>query len=78
MASEQLGVLVQMLRSQPVVSGATVAEMRAGMEMMVATQQLPAGLIRESLQVNGIAAEWLRRAAPRPTARCSTCTAAAT
>ena len=59
MASEQLGVLVQMLRAQPVVAGATVAEMRAGMEMMVATQQLPAGLIRESLQVNGIAAEWL-------------------
>jgi acetyl esterase/lipase len=55
-ASEQLGILVQMLREQPVVSGATVAEMRAGMEMMVATQQLPAGLIRESLQVNGIAA----------------------
>ncbi len=59
MASQQLGILVQMLRARPVVAGVTVEEMRAGMESMVGTAQLPAGLIRETLAVNGVPAEWV-------------------
>ena len=59
LASEQSVMLVQMLRARPVVAGASVEEMRAGMESMVATQQVPAGLIRESLSVNGVPAEWI-------------------
>jgi epsilon-lactone hydrolase len=59
MASNELGILVQMLRSQPILADASVADMRAGMAAMVAGAQLPAGLIREPREVNGVKAEWL-------------------
>jgi len=58
MASNELGVLVQMLRAQPVVPDASVEDMRAGMAAMTANPQLPAGLIREPLVANGVPAEW--------------------
>src|SRR5262245_26942744 len=59
MASHELGVLVSMLRARPVVAGATVEQMREGMAAMVGSAQLPERLIRESLAVNGVPAEWV-------------------
>jgi acetyl esterase/lipase len=59
MASKELGVLVQMLRARPILPDVSVEEMRAGMAQMVGTAQLPAGLIREPRQANGVPAEWV-------------------
>jgi len=60
MASTELGTLVQMLRARPILADVSVEEMRKGMESMIgATAQLPAGLIRESREVNGVPAEWV-------------------
>ncbi|HTO71516.1 MAG TPA: alpha/beta hydrolase [Myxococcota bacterium] len=59
MASPELSVLVNMLRARPILPDVSVAEMRAGMEAMIGSAQLPAGLIREARDVNGVPAEWL-------------------
>ena len=60
MASAELGILVQMLRARPIVGDVSVEEMRKGMEAMIGSAaQLPAGLIREPIQVNGVPAEWV-------------------
>ncbi|HXX47223.1 MAG TPA: alpha/beta hydrolase [Myxococcota bacterium] len=59
MASPELTAVVQALRARPVVLNASVAEMRAGMEAMLAAAQLPAGVIREPREVNGVPAEWI-------------------
>lgn len=59
MASNELGILVQMLRARPILPDVSVAEMRAGMAAMVGSAQLPAGLIREPRDVNGVPAEWV-------------------
>jgi acetyl esterase/lipase len=60
MASQELGILVQMLRARPIVADVSVEEMRAGMEAMIgAAAQLPPGLIREPREVNGVPAEWV-------------------
>jgi epsilon-lactone hydrolase len=62
MASNELGVLVQMLRARPILPDVSVEEMRAGMAAMVGSAQLPAGLIREPRVVNGVPAEWVSAA----------------
>ncbi|MFI5317711.1 MAG: alpha/beta hydrolase [Myxococcota bacterium] len=59
MASPELGIIVQMLRANPIRPDVSIAEMRDGMAAMVGTQQLPAGLIREPCEVNGVPAEWV-------------------
>ncbi|HXZ85388.1 MAG TPA: alpha/beta hydrolase [Myxococcota bacterium] len=59
MASPELTALLQALRARPVVLNASVAEMRAGMESMLAGLQLPAGVIREPRELNGVPAEWV-------------------
>jgi monoterpene epsilon-lactone hydrolase len=59
MASAELGILVQMLRASPIVGDVSVAEMRKGMEGMIGSAQLPAGLVREPCEVNGVPAEWV-------------------
>src|SRR5262249_40869061 len=59
MASKELGILVQMLRARPILPDVSVEEMRAGMEQMVGTAQLPEGLVREPRQANGVPAEWV-------------------
>jgi monoterpene epsilon-lactone hydrolase len=59
MASAELGILVQMLRASPIVGDVSVAEMRKGMEGMIGSAQLPAGLVREPREVNGVPAEWV-------------------
>jgi acetyl esterase/lipase len=48
-----------MLRARPIVADVSVEEMRAGMESMIGSAQLPAGLIRELRDVNGVPAEWV-------------------
>ena len=59
MASPELTAVVQALRARPVVLNASVAEMRAGMESMLGAVPLPAGVIREAREVNGVPAEWI-------------------
>jgi acetyl esterase/lipase len=48
-----------MLRARPIVSDASVEDMRNGMAAMVGSAQLPEGLIREPRDVNGVPAEWV-------------------
>lgn len=59
MPSPELTALVQLMRARPVVLNASVAEMRAGMASMLAAVQLPAGMIREPREANGVPAEWI-------------------
>ena len=59
MASPELTAVVQALRARPVVLNASVAEMRAGMESMLSAVQLPAGVIREPRDANGVPAQWI-------------------
>ncbi|HKC52954.1 MAG TPA: alpha/beta hydrolase, partial [Myxococcota bacterium] len=59
MASKELGILVEMLRARPIVGDVSVEEMRQGMAAMIGSAQLPAGLVREPLSVNGVPAEWV-------------------
>ena len=58
MASPELTALVQAMRAAPIVLNASVEEMRASMAGMF-TGQLPAGVIREPRDVNGVPAEWV-------------------
>jgi epsilon-lactone hydrolase len=57
-ASQELQVLINILRSAPVVADASVEQQRAGMLAMTADAQLPPGLIREPTVANGVPAEW--------------------
>jgi acetyl esterase/lipase len=59
MASTELKNLVAAMRAQPVVLNASVPEMRASMASMLGNVQLPAGVIREPRDVNGVPAEWV-------------------
>src|SRR5258705_2631613 len=59
MASAELGILVEMLRARPIVGDVSIEEMRQGMAAMIGSAQVPAGRVREPLEVNGVPAEWV-------------------
>jgi len=59
MASDELKVVVDLLRSAPPIpEDATVEQMRAGMEQMTAAAALPEGVEYEAVDAGGVAAEW--------------------
>jgi acetyl esterase/lipase len=54
-----LDQIVSVLRSQPVIEGATWAERRAGMEAMQAALPLPDDVAREPADAAGVPVEWI-------------------
>ncbi len=59
MASDELKFVLDLLRSAPPLpEGASVEEMRAGMERMTEAAPLPDDVTYEAADANGVAAEW--------------------
>jgi len=58
MASEQLNIVLDLLRNNAVVSGADVLEMRANMEAASAITPVPDGVAFTPVEANGVEAEW--------------------
>jgi len=58
-ASEELVSVVEILRAQPVVAGATVEEMRSGMEALTGNAPLPEGASIEDVDVDGVPSAWV-------------------
>ncbi len=59
MASSEHQALVEILRNQPVLDGATIQDKRAGMETMAAGAPLPEGTVVEAVDDGGVPAEWV-------------------
>lgn len=59
MASSEHQALVEILRNQPVLDGATIQDKRAGMETMAAGAPLPEGTVVEAVDAGGVPAEWV-------------------
>jgi monoterpene epsilon-lactone hydrolase len=59
MASEQLQMIIQVLRSQPVPEGLTFEQMRAGFEQAVSFFPLPADVSCQEVDTGGVPAEWI-------------------
>jgi epsilon-lactone hydrolase len=59
MASEQLKMVVEMMRAMPQHADAPVEEIRAGLEAMSAVFAPPADLRTERVSAGGVAAEWV-------------------
>jgi monoterpene epsilon-lactone hydrolase len=59
MASPEHQALVEILRSQPVLDGATISDMRAGMEDMAAGAPIPQGSVVKQVDAGGVPAEWV-------------------
>ena len=59
MPSEELVNVIAALRARPVAEGATVQEMRAGMEAFIGLAPLPEGTVCEPVDVDGVPAEWV-------------------
>jgi acetyl esterase/lipase len=60
LASEQLGQLLQMLKSAPVApEGASIQEIRSGFEQMGAMFTVPSDVTVEKVTANGVPAEWV-------------------
>jgi monoterpene epsilon-lactone hydrolase len=60
MASQELQVVLEMLKSRPVAeTPPTIEEMRAGFEQMAAAFPLPGDVSTESVSAGGVPAEWV-------------------
>jgi len=59
MASEELQTIIGMLRARTMSGEPSVAEMRAGIEMLVNVFALPSDVTREPVDAGGVAAEWI-------------------
>src|SRR5262245_31126367 len=59
MASEQLQMIVEMLRGAQFLEGTSIPQMREGMEMLVAQAMLPEGTRCEKTVAGGVPAEWI-------------------
>lgn len=59
MASPELQILIQQLKSQPVLEAATIAEMRAAMETMSGMFALPPDAESQPVRAGGVPAEWV-------------------
>ena len=60
MQSPELKMIVALLRAVPLFPDADVATMRAAMDTMSATAEIPEGVRYESTTVGGVPAEWAR------------------
>jgi monoterpene epsilon-lactone hydrolase len=58
-ASEQLQLIIQQLRAQPVQQGLTFQEMRAGFELMTSIFVVPPDVSWEPVDAGGVPAEWV-------------------
>ena len=58
MASEQLKTVIELLKASPMVAGASVEEMRKGMEAMTALTPLPEGTACTAVSADGVPCEW--------------------
>src|SRR5688572_20964551 len=59
MQSDQLKIVVDLLRSAPAVAGADVLAMRKNMEAAVAVAPRPEGVTVTPVDANGVPAEWI-------------------
>ena len=59
MPSPEHQALVEILRDQPVLDGATIQDKRAGMEAMAGGAPLPDGTVVEPIDAGGVPAEWV-------------------
>lgn len=59
MASEQLGVIVQMLRAMSTTFERSFQEARAGLEAMASAAPLPNGVTHEPVRAGGVPCEWI-------------------
>jgi epsilon-lactone hydrolase len=59
MASPEHEAIVEVLRNQPVLDGATIPDKRAGMEDMAGGAPLPDGTTIEVVDAGGVPAEWV-------------------
>jgi acetyl esterase/lipase len=59
MASEQLQMIIEVLRSRPVQEGLTFEEMRADFERMTSFFPVPADVRCEEVDAGGVPAEWI-------------------
>ncbi len=59
MASQELSMVVNMLKSFRPQTEPTIAEMRAGMEALALTAVIPADVSRETVSAGGVPAEWV-------------------
>jgi monoterpene epsilon-lactone hydrolase len=59
MASPEHQALVDILRNQPVLDGATIQDKRAGMEAMAGGAPLPEGSVVQPVDAGGVPAEWV-------------------
>jgi epsilon-lactone hydrolase len=59
MASAEHQALVEILRNQPVLEGATILDKRSGMESMAGGAPLPDGTTVQVVDAGGVAAEWV-------------------
>jgi len=58
MPGREIEIVVDMLRANPPLAGASVEEMRAGMEATLASAPLPADTTFEAVDAGGVPAEW--------------------
>ncbi|MFP6625489.1 MAG: alpha/beta hydrolase [Deltaproteobacteria bacterium] len=63
MPSPEFESVVEMLKAQPLLAGASFEEMRRGMEVLTSTLPLPEGVEVEAVSAGGVACEWVT--APR-------------
>lgn len=66
MPSEELVNVIALLRARPVVDGATVQEMREGMEALIGVVPMPDGTVLEPVDVDGVPSEWVTTPAADP------------
>jgi acetyl esterase/lipase len=59
MASEQMRAIADLIRSQPVLSGAPIEELRANMEAMAAVAPPPDDVAYEPVDAGGVPGEWV-------------------
>jgi monoterpene epsilon-lactone hydrolase len=59
MASQELTMIVNMLKARPTGAEPTVAEMRAGFELMTSLLPVAADVTREPVGADGVPAEWV-------------------
>ncbi|MFI5364586.1 MAG: alpha/beta hydrolase [Candidatus Binatia bacterium] len=59
MASQELSMIINMMKSFAPKTEPTIAEMRAGMESMALMAQIPADVKREPVDAGGVPAEWV-------------------
>ena len=59
MASQELGMIIDMLKSRPLEAEVSVAEMRAGIEALASIAPLPDDVTFEPVDAGGLLAEWV-------------------